>query len=226
MMHGIAGRIWRITLAAGLFLAAGTAHAAEGQLLDQERTLLYVPADLDPAKGKHPIIIALSPGGRPYDMIQAWRAAADAHGWFVLASKEFHNGTDADPILGALMQDVKALAKTQPIDVAKVIAAGFSGGAMGAHMLAAAYPWQVVAVVANCGVISDGDRAKDDRYPWSKKVVFLASPGDMNYARMQEDERWLTRRAWTTDWIEFEGGHVIAPAAVYDAAAEWLASNL
>ena len=43
---------------------------------------------------------------------------------------------------------------------------------------------------------------------------------------MQSDRRFLEGLGWETKWIEFEGGHVIAPQKVYKEAADWLEDSL
>ena len=53
----------------------------------------------------------------------------------------------------------------------------------------------------------------------------LASPSDFRYQEMKRDRTFLEILGWKTKWIEFQGGHRIAPAASYDQAARWLIEN-
>ena len=215
-----------IVTVVGCFLvaAAACAWASDGKLVQAERYLLYVPANLEAASGARPLVLALSPSARSYDMILAWESVADRHGWFIVASKEFHNGIEAEPIFETLMTDVRELAKSYPIDMRTIVATGFSGGAMGAHMLSVNYPAEVAAVVANCGRIENAYRTK--LYPRGKLVVFIASPIDWNYAGMRDDAQWLSGRGWTTHWIEFADGHAAAPTSLNEEAAAWLEPHL
>jgi len=63
-------------------------------------------------------------------------------------------------------------------------------------------------------------------YPEGKIAVFLASPTDFRYGEMKRDRSFLEQHHWKIDWIEFAGGHRLAPAAAYEQAAGWLEENL
>jgi hypothetical protein len=39
---------------------------------------------------------------------------------------------------------------------------------------------------------------------------------------MKRDRAFLEARGWVAKWIEFPGGHTIAPASAYEEAAAWL----
>ena len=94
---------------------------------------------------------------------------------------------------------------------------------MGAHAFVRSHPGRVWAIVVNTGMMADGSLTPD--YPPGKLAVFLASPTDFRYTEMQRDRRFLESRQWKVEWIEFEGGHAIAPAATYEQAAQWLEEN-
>ena len=59
-------------------------------------------------------------------------------------------------------------------------------------------------------------------YPRNKVAVLIASPTDFRYQQMLQNRAYLERAEWRVKWIEFEGGHILAPGACYDAALEWL----
>ena len=95
---------------------------------------------------------------------------------------------------------------------------------MGAHAFAKFYPDRVRAVVINTGMIQPSFLTED--YPRGKAAVFIASPTDFRYADMKTDRTFLEQRGWRTTWVEFEGGHAIAPPEVYDRAAAQVADAL
>ncbi len=57
-------------------------------------------------------------------------------------------------------------------------------------------------------------------------MVFLASPTDFRYNEMKRDRGFLESHGWKTKWIEFTGGHTLAPYEIYEQAAQWLEKNL
>ena len=42
---------------------------------------------------------------------------------------------------------------------------------------------------------------------------------------MKRDRDFLISCGWRVDWIEFDGGHTLAPDNIYEQAAEWLESR-
>jgi len=101
---------------------------------------------------------------------------------------------------------------------------GLTGGGMGSHGFAKYLPERVSALVINTGMMADGSQTDD--YPQGKLAVFLASPSDFRYQAMQRDQAFLQLRGWKTAWIEFPGGHTLAPEASYQQAADWLEQKL
>ncbi|SPE62692.1 hypothetical protein SBV1_880016 [Verrucomicrobia bacterium] len=202
-----------------LLLGAGSA-ALRGRTTVSDDYSVYVPAGLQPAQ-KYPLVVLLSPGGDANQMIEHWKGVAERFKWILLASKRFHNG---DSPLG-VFNDVAALVRENrlklPIDEKKIIASGISGGAMGSHMFVYEHPDLISGVIANTGMI-DKEYATYPNYPRGKFVAFLASPTDFRYGDMQGDRRFLEGLGWKTEWIEFQGGHVLAPPSVYEQAAEWV----
>ena len=95
---------------------------------------------------------------------------------------------------------------------------------MGAHAFVAFHPDLVRAVVVNTGMMEEAFRSAS--YPEGKLAVFLASPTDFRVGEMKADRAFLEAHHWTTQWLEFEGGHRLAPTATYEQAAEWLATRL
>ena len=64
-----------------------------------------------------------------------------------------------------------------------------------------------------------------DDYPMLKTAVFLASPTDFRYNEMKRDRSFVEHHHWKTYWIDFDDGHSLVPASVYEQAADWLDEN-
>ncbi len=196
--------------------------AATIRLIDHQTYLVYLPDDLEAGK-RYPLVFALSPGANAASMISAWVPAATKHHWIVAASKEFHNGVEFGVSFRQIEAELNDVESNYAIDTTHVILTGLSGGGMGAHGFSKFYPSRVQAVVINTGMM-DSTFMTDD-YPEWKTAVFLASPTDFRYTEMQRDRSFLEQHRWKTHWIEFEGGHRMAPDSVYELAADWLDEN-
>jgi len=202
--------------------AASTENTARGRIVNTADYILYIPKALKP-KQKYPLIVALHPGGDAGCMINLWQRNAERHKWIVFASITFSNGQDIERSLAYLVSILKnKIITAYPVDTDRIAASGFSGGGMGSHGLAFEYPDLVSAVIVNTCMINKYFYTVAERYPQGKKAVFLASPTDFRYNEMKSDRALLEQHGWKTKWIEFEGGHRIAPQQCYDAAADWL----
>jgi len=184
-------------------------------------SIVFVPADLEVGK-KYPLVVALSPSGDPATLLQQWMPLATEHHWLIMASRDHRNGIDIDPILAALVGDVQNAIAKLPVDPARIIATGVSGGGTGAHLLLYRYPDLFSAVIVNTGLIHPDYATRKDSYPTGKTAVFLASSTDPDYEGMKTDRELLNSLVWDTKWIEFAGGHTTAPQSAYELAASWL----
>jgi predicted esterase len=206
---------------------------AGAELRDEPEYLLYRPGHLDGGAGSA-LVVALSPSGDAAQLLAVWQPIAERHQWFVYASKTVRNGQAYDQVVQGLVRDVKALLAREPIDPKKVVISGFSGGAMASHFFVSAHPELFQAVVLNTGMMPeyftpDGSTLRapflGEAWPRAKRAVFLASPTDFRYGAMQEDRAYLERHDWQTLWLEFPGGHTLAPEATWALAADWLDSH-
>jgi poly(3-hydroxybutyrate) depolymerase len=192
-----------------------------GKLVDHPTYMMYLPDGWQPEKS-YPLVFALSPGADALSMISAWAAVADKHQWLVAASKEYRNGVSFDILLGQIEAELDSVERNYLIDNNRVVFTGMSGGGMGAHAVSWFFPNRVDAIVINTGMMN----FMTEDYPEGKLAVFLASPMDFRYSEMQRDRDFLERHRWKTKWIEFRGGHTMAPAVAYEEAAEWLEEHL
>ena len=153
-------------------------------------------------------------------MIKVWKPIADQRGWIVAASKRFRNGIEWDVVFSQLNAALDELLRDYPVDSKRVVVMGFSGGAMASHAFAQVAPARVRAVIANCGMIEE--EWMREPYPRGGLVAFVASPTDFRFGAMQHDRAFLDGKGWTSTWIEFPGGHTLAPTTALDQAAAWL----
>jgi predicted esterase len=232
--HGKAA-VSTIALALGIFAARLICAAADspgpppprppmaGRLVEHPTYLAYLPEDWKPEQSS-PLVFALSPTADPRSMISAWSAVADKHHWLVAASKEFRNGQQFASSLKQIEAELNAVERDYVINTRRVIFTGISGGGMGAHAFCEYYPNRVSALVINTGMMNAPFMTAD--YPEGKIAAFIASPTDFRYGEMKRDQSFLKSHHWRTTWLEFAGGHRLAPAAVYEQAAVWLEDNL
>ena len=193
---------------------------ADGARIDDRGSfLIYVPARSEPTR-KMPLVLALSPGGDAAIMISTWIEVTDHRGWIIAASKEFRNGIEYETVLKQVDSTIETIERTEPVDSSRIVLSGLSGGAMAAHAFLQRRPGKVRAVVANTGMLEEAFMTEN--YPVGKLAVFLASPADFRYQEMSRDRLFLEAKGWKTKWIEFSGGHVLAPATAYEQAAAWL----
>ncbi|MGO9567765.1 MAG: hypothetical protein ACLP5H_09515 [Desulfomonilaceae bacterium] len=192
------------------------------RITDHGTYLAYVPDGLA-ANRKYPLVFALSPSSDALSLISKWSKIADKHLWIVAASKEFRNGVAFDITLHQLEAELNDVEQKYNVNTNRIIFTGLSGGGMGAHAFSKFYPHRVSAVVINTGMMEHTFMTPN--YPQAKQAVFLASPTDFRYNEMKRDKAFLESHEWSVKWIEFTGGHALAPDISYDQAAEWLQQN-
>jgi predicted esterase len=195
------------------------------KIIERPGYLLYVPEGLEKGK-EHPLVLVLSPSADAWMSMATWRALANRHKWLICASKEFRNGQNLDvilPRLAALITD--DILPNYPVNSNNIIAAGYSGGGIASQALAYKYPQLIRAVIVNSGMIHEYYLQDPQAYPRGKIAVYLASPTDYRYGKMKRDREFLKDLGWKVKWIEFFGGHRIAPGFAYRKAVEWLIEN-
>jgi hypothetical protein len=185
--------------------------------------LAYIPPQV--LAGTHaPLVVALSPSADAQSMVSVLEMSADKLSVIIVASKESRNGVPIDQLLPGYGEIMNDSIKTLPIDEKRIIFAGFSGGGQASHGAAYFYPQLVRGVITNCGKIKP--ELKDANYPHGKLAVFLASSTDSNYETVKNDSAYLVSLGWKTDWIEFGGGHTLAPPEAYLNATGWLLQQM
>ncbi|MBF0544139.1 MAG: hypothetical protein HQM08_06890 [Candidatus Riflebacteria bacterium] len=196
-----------------------------GEKIEKWDFILYLPDTLETGH-RYPIITAFSPAADAEGLLQTWKEHARNHQCALFCSKVIRNDLDVAPILNRMSKQIFELAQDYPIDPARIIGTGVSGGGMAAHLFAFLHPAQVVAVISNVGYIHEDCIKKEKRYPRRKICAFLTSPTDFNYKLMKEDKQLLDRLEWQTRWWEFEGGHRQAPDKINEEALAWVMEHL
>jgi len=193
--------------------------------VDGATYILYIPSDLDSSK-KYPLVIALSPDANAAGLIDFWKDIGETYKMMIIASKEYRNGQDMEPPIKSMANTVKSFFGTYPIDEKRIIATGMSGGGMVSHAFSFLYPDLIRGIIVNTGMMHEEFAKEQASYPGGKIAVFLASPTDFRYNEMKRDRAFLEGLGWKTNWIEFEGGHVVAPVSVYHQAVRWIKDQM
>lgn len=220
------------------FLLLAVAGPVRAEVVRADGYELYVPGGLENGR-RVPLVLVLSPTGDTEAMWTAWFPVVRKRRWFLMGSTRYTNERlqPFEPWVKAIGGDLKAVTARYPIDSRYIIAGGLSGGGSASYMLAYTYPTVISAVVANTGRIwevLDGElpafvrREETRKRQWlpASAAVLLASPTDFRYKDMQDDLSFLTRAGWRTKWIEFPGGHELAPESAYEDAVQWLSGQL
>jgi predicted esterase len=209
-----------IFIASVLVGLTGCRQADSGHIVDETNHVVFVPGGLA-SDNKYPLAILLSPGADANSMIRHWQPLAEKYKWILVASKVFRNGVSPDAAFDKILELLNQNPLKLPFDKTRVVASGISGGGMGAHMMTFYYPDLVSGAIANTCMIDDFFYARTNRYPHGKLAVFLASPTDFRYQNMQKDQNFLKGLGWRTRFIEFNGGHIMAPVKTYEEAVLW-----
>jgi hypothetical protein len=213
-------------------VASGRAGPGDYRQLPEEKRpkvietgeyVLYLPSELN-LQSRHPLLVALSPSADAWSMIRAWQPVVEKHKWLLYASKTSRNGVPYGRLVPPLIAAVESVGTEYPVDKSKIVATGLSGGGMASHCLAYMHPELFSAVIINTGMMAE-DQPTWLHPPRGKIAVFVASPTDFRYQQMKKDRLFLESLGWKTHWIEFPGGHRLAPSAILEEAAQWLSQE-
>ncbi len=211
------------------FLITSCAIAQLQSHTNSANDLLYVPKTLS-RTSKSPLLLVLSPTGDPRWHIQLLKPIAEKCRWILVGDDYFKNGVDMNLCLPHILQTIQNVQSRYPIDSQKIYSCGLSGGAMGSYLLAQMRPDLIHGIIANTGMmpyVSDHpfDGSLPANFPRGKSVAMLASPTDFRYQAMIKNKATLESLGWKIKWIEFQGGHTLAPAECYESAIAWLSQQ-
>lgn len=187
---------------------------------------IYIPSGIDYDKA-NPVIMGFSAGGSGSSVVNIWKEAADKFNCIIIASNVVRNGMDIQSELKQIKKDLQnELSAQYPIDLKKVIAVGSSGGGMASHLFSFLHRDIIAGVISNVGYIHEGTIAQSKAYTRNKVCAFLAGSRDFNNALMKEDLKFLNEHGWKCKWIEFEGGHTMAPESDREDALEFVLTEI
>jgi len=179
---------------------------------------LYLPSRFDPARS-WPMLLVLDPRGRGALGAERFREAAEEHGWMIVSSNDTKSDDATTPngdILEALWTD----AFTRfPADPKRTYAAGFSGGARFAFLIALARPGSLAGVIVSGGGLPAGSAIRE-----KPAFAIFATAGnvDFNYQEMRQLDATLDKYRSPHRLAVFDGGHEWPPVAIASEAVEWL----
>lgn len=211
------------TVLSFVFAIAGAVNAKE---FNPDEYAVYVPAGIS-YDCQNPVIIGFSAGGSGSSVVNLWKEAAEEYNCIIIASNVVRNGMDIQKELKQIKSDLQNNFFNQyPIDPKKVIAVGSSGGGMASHLFSFLHPDLISGVISNVGYIHEGTLAQSKAYPKNKVCAFLAGSKDFNKKLMQEDCNFLRNHGWKCKWLEFEGGHIMAPESYRKDALEFVLNEI
>lgn len=220
-----------VGMAIGFFVSVpGTAQVVDMITnADRPADLVYLPKALQPGR-TYPMLLVLSPVAQPWAHMKVLRPAADKYGWILVGDDSFRNGIPFDALEPHIMNSISQACSKYPIDRTRLFSCGQSGGAMGSYHLLYAQRQLLRGVIANTGMMPFGSDPPSNapipaNFPRNKIAVMIASPTDFRYRAMQLNQSQLQQLGWKTKWLEFQGGHAIAPAQVYEEALNWLSQQ-
>src|SRR6476660_8333848 len=124
---------------------------------------LYLPTKYEPTH-KWPLLLVFDPGGCAARAAEVFREAAERFGWIVAASENSRNGP-WEPTLRAVNAMWPALLGGYAVDARRVYAAGHSGGATVAWMMAR-QTGQIAGVITSGQPNPQSEQAKAKPFAW------------------------------------------------------------
>ncbi len=206
----------------------------EGNIVDNDNYIAYFPKNiLDNNKAKYfPMIAVFSPAGNASFAIEFWRNIADKYQFILYASKIYRNYMpELQPKSGHIYSSIYNFAKEYPVDTGKIIYTGLSGGGSFSYYLNYYIPNAAFALIINTGriweeqmyyPIANDIQAANEKMQRKPIVLMLASRTDFRYSFMQRDRDLIAKLGWKFLWLEFDGGHTLAPYPTYYQAIDWL----
>lgn len=176
---------------------------------------VYLPSTYT-ARHTWPLLLVFDPGGRGARAAAVFRDAAERYGWIVAASENSRNGP-WEPTLRAIGALWPALLGGYAVDPARVYAAGHSGGASVAWMLAR-QSGQIAGVIAS----GQPDPGPDTGAPVGFAWFGSAGYADFNYLQVKSLDVRVARAGRPHRVEFFDGGHQWPPADLTFRALAWL----
>ncbi len=210
-------------LAIGLLVVIQTTQPASGTLVEHvscptdpsQTYTLYLPTKYETTR-KWPLLLVFDPGGRAARAAEVFREAAERYGWIVAASENSRNGP-WEPTLRAINAMWPALLGGYAVDERRVYAAGHSGGATVAWLLAH-QTGQIAGVIVSGQPDPQSEQSKAKPFAW----FGMAGHTDFNLMEVKKIDEQLARTSSPHRMEFFDGGHQWPPADVIARALGWM----
>ncbi len=215
---------WHSVSALLLVALIQSGRGVPGQLIEHvacasdrdETYTLYLPSRYDTGR-KWPLLLVFDPRGRGTTAAAVFREAAETFGWIIVSSDNTRSDGPWEPNRRALAALWPEVLQTYAVDPSRVYAAGFSGGATVAWVLARASG-------GIAGIIAAGAPAPEDVSATPGRLPWFGSAGrrDFNFlpARLLDDRM---ARAGNPHRLEFfEGSHQWFSSQLAQLALGWL----
>lgn len=180
------------------------------------RYTLYLPRAFDPDR-RHPVLLIFDPRGRARIAAELFRPAADRFGWILVSSNDTRSDGAWEPnrkAITALWPEAHLLAGADP---RRIYAAGFSGGAIVAWVLA-----QSTHEVA--GILSVGGRLAPEISTERIEFVHWGAAGsvDFNLTEMRKIEELLDSQDVPHRLEVFDGPHAWCSPELAEEGVAWM----
>ncbi len=210
-------------LVAILLAAAQPGQPARGTLVEHvscpsdptQTYTLYLPSSYQPSR-TWPLLLVFDPGGRAARAAEIFRAAAERFGWIIAASENSRNGP-WEPTLRAVNAMWPALLGGYSVDERRVYAAGHSGGATVAWMLAR-QTGQIAGVIVSGQPNPESNDSKGKPFAW----FGMAGHVDFNFMEVKKIDQDLARTSNPHRVEFFDGGHQWPPPDLVARAFAWM----
>src|SRR3954447_14872459 len=176
---------------------------------------IYLPSKYDP-KRQWPLLMVFDPGGRGARAAAVFQEAAEHYGWIVAASDNSRNGP-WEPTLRAVNAMWPALLGGYAVDERRVYAAGHSGGATVAWMLAR-QTGQIAGVIVSGQPNPESNDSKGKPFAW----FGMAGHADFNFMEVKKIDQDLARTSNPHRVEFFDGGHQWPPPDLVARAFAWM----
>lgn len=178
---------------------------------------LYLPSNYVSTR-KWPILYAFDPGARGRIPVERFKDAAEKFGWIIVGSNNSRNAS-AKSSIDAWNAMTLDSAQRFSIEDGRVYAAGFSGGARMAIMLATQCKDCLAGVIAGGAGFPEGIEPSATMH---FSLFAIAGIEDFNFPEVKSLDEKLTRAGIIHQIETFGGRHEWPPSAVAIDALAWM----
>jgi dienelactone hydrolase len=179
---------------------------------------LYLPTSYT-ATRTWPLLYLYDPRKRGALAAERFREAAERYGWILVSSNNTMSDGPMAPNVAAINAMWADASRRFSVDPRRVYAAGFSGGARTACLLAQKMEGRVAGVIACGGGFADGSPPEK-----GMRFAVFGTVGnvDFNYGEMRRLDRTLAKLGARHRLAVFDGPHSWCPAPVCTEGVEWM----